>query len=516
MPRSRWFKVLHQVMIARHIWAMLLVVAVGVALRLTYFSGYGLGDDPILRGDLAAILKSGRVLLDNISYRFPWWFPTALTCRLFGFNESGMILPVFMVATLGGVLTCLFAKMLWGPAGAVIAALLWIVYPLDVAWSTMLTTDVFFSLFAALALMCVLRALTCSDPTQKRQCWTIAAVALWLATHSKLIGVFLVPGIALVCALRWRRLDRTIVHLVLTAAMLAGLTATVSYAMTGDPLFPLHAEMKFQGLTGPNAFKQHPLTTEAFWRYPRLLFLPDHLGDFVHSIYPALIVLFLLTSRFTGLRTSPEVFIWFSALFLGMQFNIHRAEGGWVTDVRNIRYTHIFVYPIVLLLTGYMVGLRRRVPALCYALLTLVIAFSGWQSVKTAWKTHVCFSDRRNACRFLAGLPPRPIYSDLQFGFSWELLDIKTPGWKMITLPPWDREERRADLSTITSGYLVTGGGREPYYSSVDMIPRASEVDGTRWELLREFPGPSKPTPWRPEPLRVWTIRASDKGSGTR
>jgi hypothetical protein len=246
-----------------------------------------------------------------------------------------------------------------------------------------------------------------------------------------------------------------------------------------------------------------------------LLFLPDHLGDFVHSIYPALIILFLITSRFSGLRTSPEAFIWLAVLFLGMQFNIHRAEGGWVTDFRNIRYTHVFVYPIVLVLTGYLVGLRQRLPALCYALLVVVIGFSGWQSVKTAWKTHVSFADQRNACHFLATLPPGTVYSDFQIGTWWQMLNVKTPGWQMRTLHSWDTKKRSSEISAITSGYLVTGGGREPYYGCLDCIPRANETDG-RWDLLREFPGPSQPTPWRPEPLRIWAVNPASAPEGQR
>lgn len=500
----------------RAIILMLLLISIGAGLRLAYFSGYGLGDDARFRAKIEYILNNNGVVQDENFYKFTWWMPTALTCRALGLTEAGIILPVFVVATLGAVLTCLFAKMLWGSPGGLIASSLLVVYPIDFAWSTMLTTDVFFSLLAALAMMCVFKALACDSPEWRRRCWSLAAVALWLAAHSKLTAVFLVPSIALVCALRWRRLDRSIAHFVVTAALLAALSAGVCYVMTGDPLFPLHAEMKFQGLTGPNAAKEHPLTSEVFWRYPRLLFLPDHLGDFVHSVYPALIVLFLLTSRFTGLRTSPEVFIWFAILFLGMQFNIHRAEGGWVTDFHNIRYTHAFVTPIVLLLTGYMVALRQRVPALCYAILGALILFGGWQSVKTAAKTHVSFGDQRSACRFLATLPPAPVYSDFQLGNWWKILNIKTPGWQMREVHPWDHEKRRAEFAALTDGYLVTGGGREPYYGCWDCIPSAKDVDGAKWELLREFPGPAKPTPWRPEPLRVWAIRASDKGSGTR
>jgi hypothetical protein len=77
------------------------------------------------------------------------------------------------------------------------------------------------------------------------------------------------------------------------------------------------------------------------------------------------------------------------------------------------------------------------------------------------------------------------------------------PSRKAYTLPT-NAEERRATLGYYRYGYLVTGGGREPYYGCHTCIVRAEELPPGRFRLLREFPGPKTPTSWRPEPLRVW------------
>ena len=58
-------------------------------------------------------------------------------------------------------------------------------------------------------------------------------------------------------------------------------------------------------------------------------------------------------------------------------------------------------------------------------------------------------------------------------------------------------------LAAVTSGYLVTGGGREPVYGPFAGTPIAGEVPADRWKLLREFPAEIL-APWRPEPVRVW------------
>src|SRR5436190_18957677 len=71
---------------------------------------------------------------------------------------------------------------------------------------------------------------------------------------------------------------------------------------------------------------------------------------------------------------------------------------------------------------------------------------------------------------------------------------------------------RRMELAVVRTGYLVTGGGREPYYGCIDCIPRAGEVSPAHWQLLKEFPGPATPTPWRFEPIRVWEAKEVSDG----
>jgi hypothetical protein len=51
---------------------MLVLVALGLALRLPYWSGYRLADDPIFRGNVVTLLRNHRLLGDNISDRLAW------------------------------------------------------------------------------------------------------------------------------------------------------------------------------------------------------------------------------------------------------------------------------------------------------------------------------------------------------------------------------------------------------------------------------------------------------------
>ena len=494
---------------------MLGLMGLGLGLRLAWWSGYGLGDDIIFRHGIAHILTNKNVAADNQAYRFLWWFPTALSCRFFGLSEVSMILPIITTATLGIGLIYLFGKHLYGRAGGVIAALLLVFHPLDFAWSTMIASDILVSFVSALAILFTLRALEREDRDARRRCWVGAGVCLWLAYHGKVSAVLLIPAIAVICALNWRRLDRQVVYFLGTAGIFLGGSALVSYVFASDPIAPYHAELFFQGLTGPQAV-DHRMSSDVFWSYFTWLFRWDHLGNLLFSVYPHLLVAFALFGWLFGLRTSAAVFFWLLFFFLGMQLNIQRVEGVWISGFRNIRHAHVFVYPIILLLTGYLVGLWARLPKLTLALLAVLLGFSAWQSVSTASKTKVSFEDRRQACSLLATMPPKALYSDFQIPTWCAIVGIKEPEWRFPQLHSFDGKQRKAQIATVTSGYLVTGGGREPYYGCWDCIPKAEEVTPRdKWKLLMELPGPEHPTPWRFEPLRVWErIEEPDAAAG--
>lgn len=134
---------------------------------------------------------------------------------------------------------------------------------------------------------------------------------------------------------------------------------------------------------------------------------------------------------------------------------------------------HVFVYPLVLLLTGYLLALRARFPRTAYGLLAGLVAFSAWQCVSTATKTVVSFGDIREVCEFLATLPRKPVYGDFQIGTGCEALDMQRNGWSFVTVEPNDKAKRQTQLAAVRSGYLVTGGSREPYYGCTSTASRA-------------------------------------------
>jgi 4-amino-4-deoxy-L-arabinose transferase-like glycosyltransferase len=415
-----------------------------------------------------------------------------------------LIAPILLASALGIGVVFALGHRLYGRAGAVIAALLVAVTPLDFAWSTMLAGDILLSALEAAAVLCWLRALDAEEPAARARNWVGAAVSLWLAFHAKVSAVLVAPALAIVALVRWRRLDRTFLAFFVTAALLFGGTALVSHRLTGDFLAPLSAELRYQGLRQPDAPQLHRLTPEVWWSYPRWLFLRDHLGDLVFSVHGwAAFALALLAWRLR-LRAPGLAWLWLLAVFLGMQCNVTRYQGAWVVGFRNLRHAHVFVYPLALVVAGYLARLYDRMPRAAAVVALGLVVYGGWASVTTASRTRPIFRQLRELTAELAVRPRRPVLSDFQVGARLTYANLSETGWVVREMHQIDGEQRRIAFAAARDAYAVTGGGREPYYGCIDCIPRAADLAQEEWRLIREWPIPADPPRWWPEPMRLW------------
>ncbi len=495
---------------SRDVILALSLMGVGLALRAALWSGYGLGDDPILKAQFVAIIRDGRFIPDNQGYRVTWWLPTLISTRLLGINELGLILPITLASTLGIGAVYAIGHQLYGRVGAVIAALLLVVHPFDVAWATMLSSDYVCSLASAITMWCVLRATSHPDVAVRRRAWAGAVIAFVAAYHAKVSAAVLVVPIAAILAMRRRDLGRELWTAVRWGAVLGGLVLVVYWALSGNPLAPLELEVRFQGLTGPNAV--HRLATRGtFEIYPRMLFERGPTGGFVYGLYPHAFVVLLLLGWTLKLRTAPEALWWLVVVFLAMELNVQRAEGQWVAGFRNVRHLHGIAYPLVLVLAGYLASLYRRWPPVGGVVVAGLVAMSLWEAVPLARSFGPTFHDRGRMAAELLKLPPGTITGDVAMHMRWDLDYWPATGWRYVELDN-NAGARKAQLEAVTEGYVLTGMGQEPFYGCHPCIVRAAELPPDRFELLLELPGPDGDGPvWRPERARLWKVRS---GSG--
>src|SRR5262249_34066976 len=150
------------------------------------------------------------------------WIPALVSCRLLGLSERTLILPFTVVDTLGIGLAYALGRKLYGRCGGVIAALLVVATPLDFAWATMMTNDLFVSFFSGLAMLCALTAVEAEHPRARSLAWAAAAVSVWLAVHAKLSGLLMAPVVVFAAWRHRERVDRRWWVFAGTAAVLLG------------------------------------------------------------------------------------------------------------------------------------------------------------------------------------------------------------------------------------------------------------------------------------------------------
>lgn len=487
---------------------IVLLTVAGMGLRLSWFGGYGLGDDVLIRHAASWFLDSGLPPGANYGYRFAWWGPTVLAAAALGVSEWAVVLPTVVASAAAFPLVYAFGAALWGRPGGVVAGVLLAVMPLDFAWSTMVTPDIVCSTLVLACMLAIVRAAAFQTTTARRRLLAAAAVTAWLAFHVKIsAGLMGVPILATFWMHR-RALGRDLAVFFGVAAVLFGMTAFTAFALTGDPLFAHTSELTAQGLRGPEAAKWHRLTSFVFWQFPRAVFSSDNYGNVLFGGLPHLVLATAVLAPLLRLRLgAPELWWWLVVLALGLQFNVQRVGDDWVAGFRNVRHLHGLVHPLVLLAAGALVQLHARWRLPAAVVFAATAAFGLWHSIGTATLTHVSFADRRAACRELVRLARKPIHTDFQIrtgcaiepgGVDLEVVDV-------ASLPS---PERTAALAALGDVYVVTGGGREPHYGCVDCIPLARELDAAAWELLFEGPAGPPPTIWRAEPVRIWRRRA--------
>lgn len=489
--------------------ALAVLVAGACVLRVHYFAGFAYGDDQIFQGWVLNFLERGTLAAGNQSYRFTWWIPTLWSVRALGVGEWSLVLPYLVYSLAGIVVLALLARHLWGRTAALLTALLLAVQPMDVVFATMFANDLALSVFMALAVLLAFLACDAPDETARRRWWIATGIALLLCYHSKVTGVLMFPIVAAIAVARRQPLA-SLRPLGTSVAVLFGVDALASLALSGTLFGPFQAEVTGQGLMNEASAKALSVSLDKMRLFPAFLFERNNTGTFVHGFYPHALVLAALLAVPLRVRVEPVLWVWLAVVFLGMEFNVQRSHGYWIAGFRNLRHSHVFIYPVVILLAGYLDAFRGRWPIVGWAMVAVVVGATAHQATTTGAMTRAVFGDGRIACGYLAAVAPGVVTMDL--GVKWRCEQMPVGGlakWTVRPLAP-DSKQWPRELAQVAPGYVVTGGGRRPTWHGGDTpVPSAADVPAERTSLLLEVPGPTA-RQWRPEPLRIWYAWPTD------
>ena len=495
-------------------------LVLAIPLRLAFFAGFGLGDDP---GESFALMDFAQHLRLNpanfMHYRVINVVLRGLLYRAFSVNELAFVLPILAFALGTHAMAIVLARDLLGARGAFLTSLLFLVTPYETLASTANVPDYIHAFFGVACAWAAYRGYH----RRSDRYMALAAVFLVLGLLNRLSMVLLVQtlGVATLCTLRqWRRW----VALWAVFAVLVGLVCLADFFYSGLPYGWIANSSGGMGGLDVTRILGFELMV-----YPRYVFHHNDYPNWMFGLtgWCALLGALLALGRAVLRRAGGAewfvvlAFFVFVALFELMPHRL-TLHAYW-SHPRIFRYL-AQVSPALYLSGAYLLdrlwalGPRRSPVGLGAVLCVAVALFGLQQTPRVAEPLSDANRDCRHLIAFLRGIAtdkPTPLFTD-----SWRvaLIQAQYPrhykAWMLRGVGADSKDEKVRFLRSVREGLVITGGATLPWYSGIDLIVSLSRLDFTvppSWTLLREFDG--KLTSWRVEPLRVWSVKGQDSAA---
>jgi hypothetical protein len=251
-----------------------------LALRLHFFCGYVLGDDPIEFAALMAINRHGPIWSDQLHVRFGGWVLNIAALKLFGVSESTLFLPTWVVsAAIPVIAYALLVTCGYGAGSALLAGAYVATAPFEVLMGGVRSNDLFLALSVALGCLVLLRY--ADRPVLQG---VLLALCFWFGFYVKLWAVYFLPplGVYYLRSRAWR----AAASFAVASAVVHGATLLFWKWRLGEffPFITNHAA------TYPIPRADLP---RMFMDYPRIVFVGSDLGTTLFGMVPYLLVALL-------------------------------------------------------------------------------------------------------------------------------------------------------------------------------------------------------------------------------
>ena len=498
-----------------------LCLVLAVPLRLAFFAGFGLGDDPGESLSLIAFAQHLRLNPgDSMHYRVINVVLRGLLYRVFSINELAFVLPILAFALGTHALSIFLARDLLGARGAFLTSLLFLVTPYETLASTANVPDYINAFFGVACAWAAYRGYH----RRSDRYMALAAVFVVLGLFNRLSAVLLAEtlGVATLFTLRqWRR------WLALWAgfAVLVGLMCLADFFYSGLPYGWI------VNYSGPvmGGYDVTSVLGYELMVYPRYVFHHNEYPNWMFGLTGWCAALGALLALGRAILRRAGGAEWFVVLaffvFVGLfEFMPHRLTlHGYWSHPRIFRYL-AQISPALYLSGAYLldqlwaVGPRGSPVGLGAVLCVPIALFGLQQTPRVAGPLCDANRDGRQLIAYLRTIAtdkPVPLFTD-----SWRKLLIQTQyprhdtAWMLHAVGPDSKDEKVSFLRSVREGLVITGGATLPWYSGIDLIVSLSRLDFTvppTWTLLRQFDG--QLASWRVEPLRVWSVKSQDGGA---
>lgn len=408
---------------------VLIILAVGVALRLLSFAGL-MGSDDLIYNKAAYNLTTGEdfALGNPGQNRLGLIFPLATMFKLWGVNEVSSSLVVFIPSLLLILLTFYVGRHFFGKEVGYVAALLQAIYPMDVLFATLLYPDLPTALFVGLAVYLFHRG--CNDKGDLH--FFASGLSVGLAYSVKETGAFAAPFLVGYALYNIRKKGFKWGYVWTLVGFMAVFISELIFfhAMKGDMLYRFHSlsvhnEGPWSGLPG---YLEYGYWKRLTYRYPKImLFYWPHFGLFYWLTFAAMIYLLMVREK-----RAYFPMVWWLAFYLTLNF-ASTSLTRYIPLPTISRYSFILVLPANLTLACALqrltreAGLQRFARVVGYSALMVLLL----SSIFIVAKKHARGSyTERAITAYFTGKPDRPIYTDprtitvLEYYFKYQNTDM--------------------------------------------------------------------------------------------
>jgi 4-amino-4-deoxy-L-arabinose transferase-like glycosyltransferase len=483
-------------------WVLL---ALAVPLRLVFFAGFGLGDDPSEAVSIASFARTLRLdPHDFMHYRVVNVVVRGLLWRAFPGSELAFVLPVLGAALATHAVTVVIARDLSGARAACFTSALALVTPYETLVATANVPDWFHAFFGTLAAWSALRGYRRADGR-----WmALGGAAVVVALLNRLMALILVPTFAvatLATLPRWRRW----VGFWGTIVVLVGVVCAWDRWYSGEAF----RWIVFNSAAGGGGYDVTSMLGQVLRVYPRYVFGWDDHGNSMFGLtgWCAALGATLAVGRLVLRRGGTAEGVLVIAFFVfGGLFELlpHKLSlTAYWSHPRIFRYLAP-VAPVLYLCGGYLLDALWRVRRAVGGVVTAAVVLVGlWWTPRVAEPLVDANRDVRHLVAVLRTQPSDvPVYSD--YWHVWLVWSRVWPVPPLHQVLPNSQDEKVRFLAAVPPDALVvTGGATLPWYSGIELIVNLSTLHFTvppTWRLVDEFDGPRRP--WRIEPLRVWRV----------
>jgi len=502
----------------KHIfWFILALLLWGLAipLRLTYFSGYGLGDDPNFSSTPLNFIDSGSLNFDDHhTNRLGMFIGQIASYLLFPINDYSFVLPIFLASLGVHGISLFMVKTLFYNRMAFWVSLFMLVTPFETLASTSFAPDYIVSFFSILAVWGLVQGIR----SKNKMVLILSGSSLGFAILTKLSAILIFPslGIAGLLAIRWiKHWKLCWVWFLIGFVSIISIISLVYLNIHGDPFHWFrHRAIPPEGHDVTNMLF-HTLTV-----YPKYLYYLDNYQNWMFGLTGWLGLMGVICAVFwlkAKKHSTGVIVVLLGFLYLLiLNFLPHKIDfNAYYSHPRIFRYLPLvtpYIYMAAGLLFEFLLKSRYvHVKFIAVGVSIYVVAFSLYQTPKVSEPSWSSNSDGRLLSSFFRTNPlPKGsmIYADfwncsrlhgMNYPESWK--------WTMNCETPNTRQEKNQYLNSIKDGYVITGGGSLAWYSSFSWVLNISNTDfqpNKHWRLLHEIPGESKP--WRKESMKIWRV----------